>query len=410
MIQILTYSGKKDNLEGVNVVINNFHDALSLDEFDINIIDLKDSNIWKNSANNSDTVNVIKDLISLSIMISQSIKSNIIIIYPQNITYSYNYASSTRGYTYKNHCELKDMIAKVNINILSFLYEPFKKIETFYENTKTKIYDNEMLASFAFGNIIPADVLTKSFKSDKPTTIKCDNVIITTLNIDSYDQLILFLRRINLIEEKEETPEWIKNEKMFDDEKQLEIIEEKEQIIKDAEIKIEQATKIIRENERYKSILYTSGDELENIVFEILYKMLGCDLSKFNDEKDEDFNFELNNKIYIGEIKGINTNVKKQNVAQLYTHVAKYSDSHIDKNEEEIISLLIINHQRKTPLYNRQEVHKDVINIAKRNKSLIIETITLLRMFEKYLAKTLSREKIIDILESNIGILTDSQF
>ena len=68
--------------------------------------------------------------------------------------------------------------------------------------------------------------------------------------------------------------------------------------------------------------------------------------------------------------------------------------------------MLIIDHQRNKPLSQREEVHNNAIELAIRNKSLIIETITLLRMFEKYLSGELNREKIIDILETNTGLLT----
>lgn len=50
------------------------------------------------------------------------------------------------------------------------------------------------------------------------------------------------------------------------------------------------------------------------------------------------------------------------------------------------------------------------MDIAKRNNSLIIETITLLKMFEKYLNETLTREKCIEILTTNTGLLTIDNF
>ena len=50
------------------------------------------------------------------------------------------------------------------------------------------------------------------------------------------------------------------------------------------------------------------------------------------------------------------------------------------------------------------------VDIAKRNNSLIIETITLLKMFEKYLNETLTREKCIEILTINTGLLTIDNF
>ncbi|UTY39396.1 hypothetical protein NMU03_00760 [Allocoprobacillus halotolerans] len=180
---------------------------------------------------------------------------------------------------------------------------------------------------------------------------------------------------------------------MFDDARQLEIIDDKTEIIKNASKDIDNAKKVLKRNMRYKSILYTSGDELVDVVFEILEQMLGCDLSGFNDVKKEDFNFEIDDKVFIGEIKGVTSNVKNANVSQLDIHVQNYIDEH-EVDKENIVSLLIIDHQRNKPLSQREEVHNNAIELAIRNKSLIIETITLLRMFEKYLSGELNRKKL----------------
>lgn len=410
MIQVLTYSGTEEELKGTNVTINKLHDARSLDEFKINIVDLQSEYIWRNYNNNRQGSIILNDLISLNTMIQNSIKSKIIILLPQNITYKYDYRYSVQGdKKYLSSCELKNMIYEMTI-ILSNVYAPINKLNISYENSSTKINESLVPASFCFNYECDENILTQSAISEKVTTIKCNDIILSTLNIRSYEDTIAFLKHIHLIEEKDKTPDWVKEEKMFDDQKQLDLIEEKNQIIEDANKDIDEAKKILSRNEKYKSILYTSGDELVGVVFEILKEMLGCDLSDFNDKKDEDFNFELKEKIYIGEIKGINTNVKKENVAQLDTHVQRYLDNHDERNKEEIVALLIINHQRKKPLRERQEVHVDTVNIAKRNNSLIIETITLLKIFEKYLEGSITRKKIIEIFEANHGLLTFDQF
>lgn len=405
MIQLLTYSGKENDLKGKYVTINKLHDAQSFDEFDINIIDLRDNNIWKNYDNTKSTINILNDFESLSIIINSKKRAHVVILLPQNI--NYYYCTNYEG-IYRYSCELKNMIDSLKGYILKSLYTPMNRINLTYENTKTMIGNEEVSASFHF-NQVEGNSLTNSIRSNKVTTIKCNDIILSTLNIVSYEQLINFLRQIHLIEEKEEVPDWIKEEKMFDDAKQLEIIEENNHIIKDANIKIDKATEIMRKNERYKSILYTSGKELEDIVIEIVKEMLGCDLSQFYDEKKEDFNFILNDRVFIGEIKGITSNVRSGNVSQLDVHVQNYLDDH-EKDNENITALLIIDHQRNRPLSEREPVHDTQINLAKRNGSLIIETITLLKMFEKYLRDTLTREKCIEILISNTGLLTVDKF
>lgn len=77
---------------------------------------------------------------------------------------------------------------------------------------------------------------------------------------------------------------------MFDDDNQLEIIQENNKAIETANENISNAMKVINQNKRYKSVLYTSGDELVEVIFEILEKMLGCDLSEFTDKKKKTLN------------------------------------------------------------------------------------------------------------------------
>ena len=208
-----------------------------------------------------------------------------------------------------------------------------------------------------------------------------------------------------MLENKEEFPEWMEGIKMFDDNEQLKTIEKNNEIIKDANDNISKAMDAINKNNRYKSILYTNGDELVEVVFEILEEMLGCDLSEFHDKKKEDFNFKIGEKIFIGEIKGVTPNVKKANVSQLDVHVQEFLDEN-ETADENVVALLIINHQRNKPLENREVVMEEQIKLAERNGSLIVETITLLKLFEQYLSNEKTREECIDILEDNKGLLS----
>ena len=96
-------------------------------------------------------------------------------------------------------------------------------------------------------------------------------------------------------------------------------------------------------------------------------------------------------------------NVKKLNVSQLDVHVQEYLDD--NEESENIVALLIINHQRNKPISEREKVNEEVIKLAKRNGSLIVETMTILRLFEKYLLKEKTREECIDILVNHTGLL-----
>ena len=61
MIQILTFNRNVETLKGPNVVINRIHDAQSLDDFEINIINLNDENMWKRQGRTISLIDSIND-------------------------------------------------------------------------------------------------------------------------------------------------------------------------------------------------------------------------------------------------------------------------------------------------------------------------------------------------------------
>ena len=81
-------------------------------------------------------------------------------------------------------------------------------------------------------------------------------------------------------------------------------------------------------------------------------------------------------------------------------------DKHEDVTAEDIVALLIMNHQRKKSILDREPVKETQIALAKKYGILIIDTMTLLRLFEKYLNNEKTREECLDILKNNIGLLT----
>lgn len=403
MIQLLTHEGNTKEFQNSNVTINRIHDAQSLDDFEINVINLQNQEVWRNAKGATNkSIDIINDFKSLSKMIDMTTNTTVIILLPQNLQFKYD---DRYQQVYKNTIELKDMIFNMKVYILKELYEPFEKLNITYENTKTQIIDCSISAAFCF-EYSDEKVLTRSTKSNRQTTIDINGKIVSTLNIANYEELIKFLRVLRLIEDKETEPEWIKEIRMFDDNRQLEVIEENNLLIKQANDKISEAMAVINKNKEYKSILYTNGDELVNVVFSILEEMLGCNLARFEDKKKEDFLFDIGDHTFIGEIKGVNHNVKSENVSQLDVHYQSYLENHEEKEESKVSALLIMNHQKNKPLGSRASVHEQQINLAKRNGSLIIETITLLRMFERYLDGSMSRDECIELLSSNIGLLT----
>lgn len=399
MIQIINYNGEANGWE--NIKFAKLNDPQSLDEFKINMIDLRHKDIWFNDNDEITSINCINDLKSIRTMLNNSVKATNIIIYPQNCHLSYSFGMEK----YWGNIELKDMLDTLQKCILNELHPILGEFKICYESTRTKIGSSQVKASFYFTDNI--DTLTSSVGSSKATTIdfrENSNLILTTLNLNTCEDVMGFLKEIKLLEEKEEEPEWMKTFNMFDDDKQLSVIEENNKVIKKSHENIDNALDAINQNKEYKSILHTNGDELVRVVFKILEQILQCDLSKFKDEKKEDFAFEIENKHFVGEIKGVTSNVRSEHVSQLDVHYQSYLETN-NLNNDDVCALLIINHQRSKPLTNREPVHEIQINLAKRNGSLIIETFTLLKLFEKYKNKEIENSECIDILFNSNGLL-----
>lgn len=401
-IQVITYSGKEVKYDGNEVKQNSLHDIQSLDEFDINVIDLSAKKLWECNVDSRETINSISDFISISEMITNRKKSKLVILCPQNCDFTY------MQYGTQYSVELKNMINSLSKKILAKLFQPLSNIELIYENTRTSLQAKEFLASFYLKN--EDKVLLTSVSSDKPTAIMVKDVVLSTLCVDDIEKLIVLLSELGLLEEKQEVPEWFSEINMFDDVNQKETIQESTEKIELEQKKIDQAQAILDKNNRLKSVLYTTGDELVELVFEVFEEILDCDLSGFVDLKKEDLLIETEEGIFIGEIKGVNSNVKSTNISQVDTHYHDYLETHPEVDENKLKALLIINHQKNKAIKEREPVMEQQINLAKRNNSLIVETYTLLRVLELYRDKKASKEKIISVLKKKEGLLTVKDF
>lgn len=401
-IQIITYRGNESEYIGnENVVISSLKSPRAFDDFDINIIDLNDVSIWVNKQNNFDSVESLNDFHTINRIIKGSSKSEIIIELPGNILFKINYSATNKVFC--NSAALKDLIPYM-ISILVQLSETFRGVDVVFERTVTKVMDKEISADFRFSNPLPKEVLTKSKLSERVTTVKRRNTILTTLQLSNFEKIRAFLDEIGLGDKKDAVPEWMEEVQMFDDDMQHEIIDEKKAIIAEQEKEIAKAEAVLEQNRRYKSILYTQSIELVDVVFEILTEMIGFDLSEFVDEKKEDFRCEKNGCVFIGEIKGVTSNVKSEHVSQLDVHYQTYIEDNPNV-EDKTKAILIIDYQRNRPVNDRDEVHENQIKLAERNGSLIIDTFSLLKMFEKFKRKELSQEACFEMLRDNTGLL-----
>lgn len=403
-IQLIKYYGKNTDFNVAQV--SSFENPKSPDMFDLNIIDLRDLGIWYNSEDDSyKKVDSIQNWKSINQMIKNSRKTKFLFIYPRNCNFlnSYYYFGKKKEYSEK----LKNLLDYLP-ECLNYLSE-FLRRTVVFENTETKVDDNVYLkADFYFQNDFSCKVLLTSEKSNKITCIQDDRFICTTLGIDKNEELSLFLKKIGLLKnDKEDIPEWMDEISFFDDIEQKRKIEDNQKIIQVCENDILIAQEKLYINNKFKSILYTTGDELVEVVKEILTDIFEIDFSNFEDKKKEDISFIVNKNTFIGEIKGVNKNISTSNLSQLDNHFTHFVERHgySEIDQESIKKLLIMNHQKDKALEQRDKVDSRQIELAEgKYNLLIVETVELLKMYEKFKANQITKEECYRLL-CGTGIL-----
>lgn len=382
--------------------VNTFSSPKSFDMFNVNIVDLRNEFIYVNGENKDDfsCIDCINDFLTINKMIINSKKSNFLFIYPENIKFT------TRSAYNKYEKPIKDITSQV-----SELFGQLNKelnLDFYFERTDTKLSDTVRIsADFYFPERDDFEILLQSIDSDKVTCCKKDNLFLTTLDIRTDEELQLFLEKIGLkATSNAVAPDWMNKVMLFDDVEQLKNIEENVVQIKSCQESIAESNDKLSENSRFKSILYTSGDELVDVVKDIFSKIFDVDFSEFKDKKKEDFIFTFNNKIFIGEIKGVNQNIKTTNLAQLDLHFTNFIEERGDDlDENNIHKLLVMNHQKDKDLKSRIPVDQQQIDMAKNKyESLIIETVELLEMYDKFTREEMTQEECFDLICQN-GIL-----
>lgn len=401
-IQVITTEIEKYNDEMIES--NPFDKPESLDCYDINVIDLNNENVWYNDERNINDIYIGIDLIHIGKMIQNSKKTKFVFLLPQNYTYYYDHDEDINGIMgYQSSEPLKNILNFIEDYIVNEFFSYGISLE--FEPNKTKINNEEITSDFYF----PYDHngLTRSIGSDKATTIY-DTYCFTTLDLRDGNQLMNLLSMVKLTSEKSNIPEWFDDINFNDDitikdsiENNVIEIRKLEQQILESNIKLEQ-------NNRYKSILYSNSDELVEVVFEMLAEMLEYDFTDFVDEKKEDFLIKLDNLVMVGEIKGVGKNVKAENLSQLEKHFQDYlevvSESE-KKDDRKVIQVLIINHQRNQKPEERQPIHANQLKLADRYGTSIIETTTLLKIYEMFKNDKIAKEEVVKLISENTGKL-----
>lgn len=348
-------------------------------------------------------------MISLNTQIRNSENAIIIILLPQN--YSFKHDKDTYTAEYYSVMQLKDSIHIWSKNILkdSLFNGFYNGTSIVYDNSTTIINCSNIESTFSFNY---GDVLTKS-TGNQITSVKInERIYLTGLDFKSEGfDLDSFLEKIGLVENKIEIPDWLRDYKFFNDDELLDSLKNEEERLRTVKGRINDIQSELDENMNYKVALISSRDELVSIVFNILQEILSCDLSDFEDKKNEDFLIKKEDVTFIGEIKGVTSNVKSEHISQLDVHYQGYLDKLQETNSKENVkALLIINPFRNKSINARDEIHIKQINLAERNGSLIITANVLLKLFEKYKQNEIDNDSIVYLLKDKTGLLTENDF
>lgn len=209
---------------------------------------------------------------------------------------------------------------------------------------------------------------------------------------DYVKQLSTLLLNLLRLPQSTIVPKWVEEIKILDDIKIEEEIFDIEEKIED--LKKQKAEKIdnLMQNSEYKKVLYTSGEELVQVVKKMLSEMLNVEINIINDidEKKEDLSFVLDDKNILVEVKGVNTPIKRQYVSQAQNHIE--DDAVIKGIDDDDINkyykaLLIVNPYIKDPVKDR--VKKDFYGVSvkqeiEHKKVCTLDTITFLSLYQKY--------------------------
>ena len=405
MLAVQVISNKRfAKTDKLGMKYSSFDSPMTFDLYDINIIDLQSESLWKNEKSEVKAINYSNDLKSLCALIKTNRQSKIIVLLPPNYQMIYHknvFAQNTYDYGYY----LKDKIEWLK-DILKVLVPEIETCDMIYENAVTKCGENFYNSAFGFLDC-ESVAITVAEGSGRATTISIsEDCILSTLLIDAQkDALADFIEGLGLADEKPVYPPWLLELNRFDDKEQKHAIVESKSKIDSLKKEINAAEEAINKNLRYKSILTENGDKLVSVVFDILQDIFDYDLTEFKDVKKEDFLIKLKDVTFIGEIKGITSNVKSENVSQVDVHYQAYTEELAEKGKtENVKAVLIINSQRNKPLDKREPVHENQVKLAQRNGSLIITTDRLLELYEKFVMKKIATENIIDMFGKQTGL------
>nr|WP_314564042.1 hypothetical protein [uncultured Campylobacter sp.] len=392
-IQIISYSTIfKINDPHISQTIRTFDCPMSFDEFDINVIDLNSPNLWSFNHEDKKCNKAIYCIKTLKEIMDNSKKSISIILMPANTKASLLHSGGLTTQTIL----IKDIINQINYGLRELTLSDARLR---YEPSTTIIDERKFYSDFVFDDVGCETI--KWSNGGKSTIVKHnERLYSTTLLIkNATNDLEILVSFIVSRFQKSDVPDWFNGFEYLDDA----MLKNKRNKLLDIYRQIEDIDKQIDENNKFKSILYSNGDELIGVVKEILVDIFKLQDDYFIDVKKEDFRFKFRDISFMVEIKGINTNVKNSNIAQCKKHVTDFLIAEDTMSPNDVKGLLIINPQRDIEPSKREPIHADQISYAKSEGILIITTLELLKLYQAYTKDEVVSNKCFETFKNNVG-------
>ena len=277
-IQILCYNKTNCVLKNApDIAVSSFSEPSAFDAFDLVVINLQQSDLWRNTRDSYSSLNSSADIISIAQMISESSSSKVLILLPQNYTFNYNYGYNAdySGQNYQSNIPLKNIIESLSGELL----KPLLKIHLplSFGLSTTHVAGREFSSDFHLRRTAACELptLTTSIAGDSTSFQISERLYATTLLIEDNDALLQLCTTLSLLpDEREEFPEWLGDVPFLDEEE----LRSKRRVIADkiSELNREQNAIDSRLNayEKKKSILCIKDSALEDRVRGMLAEIL----------------------------------------------------------------------------------------------------------------------------------------
>lgn len=191
-------------------------------------------------------------------------------------------------------------------------------------------------------------------------------------------------------------PSWVREYRFHDEEKLL-------QRKKKAEGIVAQICDQLSILERYKRVLVASGYFLVEEVLHVLRAGFGLRAEPRSDLKEDiTISDDEGNVLVLGEVKGVNTGVKREYVYQAESHRERAQVTN------DFPSILIINTRCKkaSSLEEKDvEVETEQVQLATNLNILILRALDLLRLLELYRKSNITQQEVLQLLTANKGWL-----